>query len=62
MLFPFIQDEQNGECNVRGVKFGCKPKLTLRQINHTRKLIEAGQRRGALECRPDDALSGAFGD
>ena len=29
----------------RGVKFGRKPKLTPRQINHARKLIDAGERR-----------------
>ena len=29
----------------RGVKFGRKPKLTLQQINHARKLIDEGQRR-----------------
>jgi DNA invertase Pin-like site-specific DNA recombinase len=29
----------------RGVKFGCKPKLTPQQIAHAHKLIEDGQRR-----------------
>ena len=29
----------------RGVKVGRKPKLTPRQINHARKLIDAGERR-----------------
>ena len=29
----------------RGVKFGRKPKLTLQQIDHARKLIGAGQNR-----------------
>jgi DNA invertase Pin-like site-specific DNA recombinase len=29
----------------RGVKFGRKPKLTPQQINHARKLIDAGERR-----------------
>ena len=28
----------------RGVKFGCKRKLTLQQIAHARKLINEGQR------------------
>jgi DNA invertase Pin-like site-specific DNA recombinase len=29
----------------RGVKFGRKPKLTRQQIDHARKLIDAGERR-----------------
>jgi DNA invertase Pin-like site-specific DNA recombinase len=29
----------------RGVKFGRKPKLTPQQINHARKMIDAGKRR-----------------
>jgi DNA invertase Pin-like site-specific DNA recombinase len=29
----------------RGVKFGRKPKLTSKQIDHARKLIDGGQRR-----------------
>jgi DNA invertase Pin-like site-specific DNA recombinase len=29
----------------RGVKFGRKPRLTLEQINHARKLIDQGEAR-----------------
>jgi len=29
----------------RGVKFGRKPKLTPQQIDHARKMIDAGERR-----------------
>ena len=29
----------------RGVKFGRKPKLTPKQIDHARKMIDAGDRR-----------------
>jgi DNA invertase Pin-like site-specific DNA recombinase len=29
----------------RGVKFGRKPKLSVQQIDHARKLIDAGERR-----------------
>jgi DNA invertase Pin-like site-specific DNA recombinase len=29
----------------RGVKFGRKPKLSAKQIDHARKLIDSGQRR-----------------
>jgi DNA invertase Pin-like site-specific DNA recombinase len=28
-----------------GVKFGRKPKLTAQQIDHARKLVDAGERR-----------------
>ena len=33
------------EAQRRGVKFGRKPKLSAKQIDHARKLIDSGQRR-----------------
>ena len=37
----------------RGVKFGCKPKLTPQQITHARKLIDDGQRREDVAAPPN---------
>jgi DNA invertase Pin-like site-specific DNA recombinase len=36
------------DAKLRGVKFGRKRKLTVQQIGHTRKLIEAGERRAEV--------------
>jgi hypothetical protein len=48
------------------VKFGRKPKLTRQEIDHARKLIDAGERREdargyAPERGPDHAVSGIGG-
>jgi hypothetical protein len=47
----------------RGVKFGRKPKLTPQQINHARKLIDAGERReevaALLNVTFPDSFSGS---
>ena len=48
----------------RGVKFGRRPKLTPQQINHARKLIQAGEHREGVAAlfhrRSKNAVQGAY--